>query len=80
MRRIRLGAIAVLAVLVVIVAVQNTAAVETRILLATVTMPRALLLFITLTVGFVVGVAASDSVLGRIRQARAGGPTENGQR
>ena len=71
MRRIKLGAIVVLAVLVLIVALQNTAAVETRILLATVTMPRALLLLITLTVGFVVGLAASEAVLGRIRAVRA---------
>ncbi len=55
LRKIKLFVIAVLAVLVMIVALQNTANVETRLLFATVTMPRAILLFVMLAIGFVIG-------------------------
>ena len=50
---------AVLAVLVLIVVLQNTEAVETRILFVTLTMPRAALLFGALIVGFVLGLLTS---------------------
>ena len=50
---------AVLAVLVLIVALQNTEVVETRILYMKLTMPRAALLFGTLIVGFVIGLLTS---------------------
>ncbi|MCF7804951.1 MAG: LapA family protein [Candidatus Marinimicrobia bacterium] len=46
----------VVAVLVLIVVLQNTAAVETRILFFTLTLPRALLLFLTFLVGFILGL------------------------
>jgi len=55
LRKITFIVIAVLAVLVLIVALQNTANVETRLLFATVTMPRAILLFVMLAIGFVIG-------------------------
>jgi uncharacterized integral membrane protein len=53
--KIKLGVIAVLVVLVLIIALQNTANVETKLLFATVTMPRAILLFVMLAIGFVIG-------------------------
>ena len=56
---------AVLAVLVLIVVLQNTEAVETRILFLTLTMPRAALLFGTLIVGFVLGLLTSTRLLPR---------------
>ncbi len=46
----------ILAVLIVIIALQNTESVETRLLFATVTMPRAILLFTTAAIGFGMGV------------------------
>lgn len=46
----------VVLVLVVIVVLQNTESVETRLLFATLEMPRALLLFSTLVLGVIVGV------------------------
>lgn len=49
----------VLAVLALIVVLQNTAAVETHILFFTVIMPRALLLFLTLLVGVILGLLIS---------------------
>ncbi len=47
---------AVLLVLGIIVVIQNTETVETRLLFATVTMPRALLLGLTLVMGIVIGL------------------------
>lgn len=54
-KKVKLIIIAVLAVIVLIIALQNTANVETRLLFATVTMPRAVLLFVMLLIGFVIG-------------------------
>jgi uncharacterized integral membrane protein len=56
---IRLIAVAVLAVLSLILVLQNTETVETRILFATVAMPRAVLLAITFLLGIVVGLLAA---------------------
>ena len=56
-------AVAVLAIVVLIVVLQNTEAVETRILFLTLTMPRAALLFGTLIVGFVLGLLTSTRLL-----------------
>ncbi len=55
MKRIKLFLIAALVILVTIVGLQNTEMVETRLLFATVAMPRAVLLFVMLAIGFVVG-------------------------
>jgi len=55
MQRFKLIFIAILAIIVLIIAIQNTANVETRLLFATVTMPRAVLLFVMLAIGFVIG-------------------------
>ena len=52
----RLILILVLCVLLLIVIIQNMEAVSTRILFVTVTMPRSALLFITMVVGFVLGL------------------------
>jgi uncharacterized integral membrane protein len=59
MKQARLIVAVVFAVLIAVVALQNTEAVETRLLFATVTMPRALLLFSTAAIGFGLGVLAS---------------------
>ena len=56
MKKLRLIVTLVLAVLVVIVVLQNTEAVETHLLFATVTMPRAVLLLTTVLVGFALGI------------------------
>ena len=55
----------VVSVLVVIVLLQNTQAVETRLLFVTVTMPRALLLLLTLVVGIVVGLVGAIAVMAK---------------
>jgi uncharacterized integral membrane protein len=59
MKKLRLIVTLVLAVLVVIVVLQNTDAVETRLLFATITMPRAVLLLTTALIGFALGILTS---------------------
>ena len=48
--------IAVLSLLALVVVLQNTQTVDTKFLFATISMPRALLLLITLLIGFVLGI------------------------
>ena len=59
----KLTAIAVPAILVLIVMLQNTEAGETRVLFLTLTISPAALLFGTLIVGFVIGLPTSTGVL-----------------
>ena len=54
---------AALAILVLIVVLQNTQTVETKLLFFTVTMPRAALLFGTLIVGFAIGVLTAGHIV-----------------
>lgn len=65
MQKIKIIAMAVLALLVLVVVLQNTEAVETKVLFLTVTMPRAALLFGALVIGFVIGVVTAGSVMGK---------------
>ncbi len=62
MKHAKIIAAAILAVLAIIVFIQNTEPVETRILFMTVTMSRALLLVVTLLLGFVLGALAALQV------------------
>lgn len=59
MTRAKLIIAGILALLLLIVILQNTAAVETKILFVTLTMPRAVLLLGTTLVGFILGVLMS---------------------
>jgi len=68
--RWKLAAVAIVAVLGIIVVLQNTQAGETKLLFVTVTMPRAVLLFVTLVIGFVIGVLAAEKITRR-RRAKA---------
>ncbi len=56
MSRPRVIAALLLAVFAVILILQNTEPVETRLLFTTVTMPRAVLLILTTLVGFALGL------------------------
>lgn len=69
MKRAKIIAAAIVAILIVVVVLQNTQPVETRILVSTVTMPRAALLFVTLVVGYVLGLVTAGLVL-RHRSAK----------
>ncbi len=55
----KLMGILILALLLIIVVLQNTTPVETRILFFSFEMPRALLLFIMTLLGFILGVLVS---------------------
>jgi len=70
MSRWKLVAVAIVAILAIIVVLQNTQAVETKLLFLTVTMPRAVLLFVTLVIGFAIGVLAAEKITRR-RRAKA---------
>jgi putative membrane protein len=61
MKNWRAVIIIVISLLVLIVVLQNTQSVETKFLFITVSMPRALLLFLTFLFGFIVGAV---SILG----------------
>jgi putative membrane protein len=58
MKRAKVIITVVISLLVLVLILQNTQAVETKILFMTVTMPRALLLFVTFIIGFVAGLIA----------------------
>jgi len=49
-------AVLILALLVLIIIMQNTSPVETKILFVSFHLPRALLLFITTLIGFILGL------------------------
>ncbi len=55
-RKIKIAGIAVAAILLLVIVLQNTEAVETKLLFITVSVPRAALLFGTTVVGYVLGI------------------------
>ncbi|MGD9106786.1 MAG: LapA family protein [Desulfobacterales bacterium] len=59
MKRAKMIGILVLALFIGIVVLQNTERVQTNILFLTITMPRAVLLFLTALIGFIIGVLSS---------------------
>lgn len=62
MKKARTIIAAILTILVIIVILQNMQMVKTEFLFATVTMPRAVLLIITLLIGFGAGVVTSNQL------------------
>jgi uncharacterized integral membrane protein len=60
---LKVGAISAIALLSLIVVLQNTQAVETKLLFLTLTLPNAALLFGTLIVGFVIGVVITGHIV-----------------
>lgn len=60
MKKMKTIVIIVLTLSVFIVILQNTQAVETRLLFLTITMPKALLIIVTLLVGFALGVIVTS--------------------
>ncbi len=69
--KLKIVGIAIIVLIAVIVVLQNTQAVETRLLFLTVTMPNAALLFGTLIIGFAIGVLTAGHIVSRAKQ----GPT-----
>jgi uncharacterized integral membrane protein len=56
MRKVKLIAIIVVSILTIVILLQNTEPVQSRILFATVQMSRALLMMLTFVLGFIVGI------------------------
>jgi len=67
----------VLAVLVIILVLQNTEPVETRFLFASVTMPRAALLALTMLLGVATGVLVSLAISARFPKERSPNQTRH---
>ena len=63
MNKLKLIAIGVLGLLGLVVVLQNTQAVETKLLFVTLTLPNAALLFGTLIIGFAIGVLTAGHIV-----------------
>ena len=63
--KLRIIAMVVLSVLILVVILQNTQAVETQILFARISMPRALLLIITFLAGMASGLILATGYFSR---------------
>jgi uncharacterized integral membrane protein len=70
MRNFKLIAASCLAILVAIIVVQNRDPVATHLLFATLSMPLAILLFITAAAGFALGVLLTMSLHAKRNQIR----------
>lgn len=69
MNKLKVVAIAAVTLMVVIVVLQNTQAVETNLLFFKVTMPIAAFLFGTLIVGFAIGVLTAGHIVSNAKRA-----------
>ena len=56
---------AILAPLTLIIVLQNTENVDTKVLFMTISLPRAALLFGTMVIGFILGVVMAGRILGK---------------
>jgi uncharacterized integral membrane protein len=69
--KLKIVGIAVIVLIALIVVLQNTQSVETKLLFLTVTMPNAALLFGTLIIGFAIGVLTASHI---VSSAKRGTP------
>jgi len=63
MKKFKIALIIIILLITLVVSLQNTEVVETKFLLATVTLPRVLLLLLTFILGFVGGLITASIVL-----------------
>ncbi|MFC1604608.1 LapA family protein [Planctomycetota bacterium] len=63
MKKAKIIIILIISLLALVVFLQNTETVETRLLFATIAMPRVLLLILTIITGFIVGLITASYVL-----------------
>ncbi len=63
MKKVKITLIIIILLIAFVVSLQNTEAVETRFLLATIRLPRVLLLLLTFTLGFVGGLTTASFIL-----------------
>jgi uncharacterized integral membrane protein len=66
--KLKLVAIGVIALFAVIVVLQNTQPVETKLLFLTLTLPNAALLFGTLIIGFAIGVLTAGHIVSNAKR------------
>ena len=69
LNKLKIVAIAAVTLLVLVVVLQNTQAVETHLLFLTLTMPNAALLFGTLIIGFAIGVLTAGHIVAISKRA-----------
>jgi len=69
MNKLKLAAIATIAFVAVVIVLQNTQAVETKLLFLTVTLPNAATLFGTLVIGFAIGVLTAGHIVSSAKRA-----------
>ena len=69
MTKFKVVVLSVVGLLLLIVVLQNTEAVETKLLFVSVTMPRAVLLFGTLLIGFALGVLTAGRISRKPKQS-----------
>jgi len=65
--KIKLGLAGLLALLMIVLVLQNTEVVETKLLFMTVEMPRAALLLVSLLIGVVIGMILAVRVFGKAK-------------
>ena len=70
MKKAKIIIILVISLLALVVSLQNTEAVETKVLFASITMPRVLLLILTFITGFIVGLITASQVMGKPKKAK----------
>ena len=71
MKKAKIIIIVLVSLLALIVSLQNAQAVETKLLFATITMPRVLLLILTFITGFIVGLITASQILGKANKSKA---------
>jgi len=67
-QRLKIAGVVLLAVCVLIVVLQNTGTVETKILFFSIALPHAALLFGAVMVGFILGVFVAGRMLSRRKE------------
>ena len=73
MKKVKVIGIILISILVVVIFLQNTEAVETKLLFTTVTMSRALLLILTFVAGFATGLITMSYMMRKPKRTQ----TEN---
>lgn len=76
MKRAKIIGAAVIAVLAIVIFMQNTESVSTKLLFVTITMPRAVLLLVTLLAGFILGVLTPSRLIVDARKKAGLAPKE----
>lgn len=70
MKKFKLILITIILLTVLVVSLQNTETVKTKFLLATIELPRVLLILLTFTLGFVGGIITASVILKKSKKAQ----------